>query len=42
MSENATIDKVLEAFSGDQMELIQSNLSNEQEANLKAHFAAVE
>jgi uncharacterized membrane protein len=42
MSENATIDKVLEAFSGDQMELIQSNLSNEQEATLRAHFAAVE
>lgn len=39
MSENATIDKVAEAFAGESMELIQSNLSNEQEAKLKEHFA---
>ena len=38
MSEKATVDKVLEAFSGGEMELIQSNLSNEQEAQLKEHF----
>ena len=38
MSENATVDKVLEAFSGEQMELIQSNLSGEQEAKLREHF----
>jgi len=39
MSEKATVDKVLEAFAGDQMELIQSNLSGEQEAKLREHFA---
>lgn len=39
MSENATIDKVLEAFKGEQIELLQSNLSIEQEAKLKEHFA---
>jgi len=38
MSENATVDKVLEAFSGEQMELIQSNLSGAQEAKLREHF----
>jgi uncharacterized membrane protein len=38
MSENATVDKVLEAFSGEQMELIQSTLSGEQEAKLREHF----
>lgn len=39
LSEEATVDKVLEAFSGVEMELIQSNLSNEQEAKLREHFA---
>jgi uncharacterized membrane protein len=39
MSENATVDKVLEAFAGEQIELVQSNLSTEQEAKLKEHFA---
>jgi len=39
MSENATVDKVLEAFSGESIELIQSNLSSEQEAKLREHFA---
>ena len=38
MSENATVDKVLEAFSEEQIELIQSNLSSEQEAKLRQHF----
>jgi uncharacterized membrane protein len=41
MSENATVDKVLEAFAGEPIELIQSNLSIEQEAKLKEHFATV-
>lgn len=40
MSEKATVDKVLEAFAGEPMELIQSNLSSEQEAKLKEHFSA--
>jgi uncharacterized membrane protein len=40
MSEKATIDKVIEAFAGEPMELIQSNLSSEQEAKLKEHFSA--
>jgi uncharacterized membrane protein len=39
MSQNATVDKVLDAFSGEQIELIRSNLSNEQEAKLREHFA---
>lgn len=39
MSEKVTVDKVLEAFTGEPMELIQSNLSSEQEAKLKEHFA---
>lgn len=39
MSEKATIDKVLEAFKGKQIELLQSNLSIDQEAKLKEHFA---
>lgn len=38
MSENATVDKVLDAFAGESMELIQSNLSREQEAKLRKHF----
>ncbi len=39
MSEKATVDKVLDAFPGEQVELIQSNLSSEQEAKLREHFA---
>jgi uncharacterized membrane protein len=39
MSEKATVDKVLDAFSGEPIELIQSNLSTEQEAKLREHFA---
>jgi uncharacterized membrane protein len=39
MSENATVDKVLDAFKGEGVELVQSNLSTEQEAKLKEHFA---
>ena len=37
-----TRDKVLEAFEGESMELIQSNLSNEQEATLREHFSHAE
>lgn len=39
LSQKATVDKVLDAFKGEEMELIQSNLSGEQEATLKARFA---
>ncbi len=39
MSENAAVDKVLETFSGEHVELIRSSLSPEQEARLKEHFA---
>ncbi len=35
----ATIDKVAEALGGISAELIQSNLSNEQEAKLQEHFS---
>lgn len=38
MSDNATIDRVAQAFAGVQMELIQTNLSSEQEAQLRAAF----
>lgn len=38
MTEEVTLDKVEEAFQGEDMELIQSNLSNEQEAKLREHF----
>ena len=38
MSANATVDKVAAAFAGTPMELIQSNLSEEQEAALRAAF----
>ena len=38
LSEQATIDKVSEAFKGTKMELIQSNLSADQEAALKKAF----
>ena len=36
---SATVDKVEEALEGVTMELIQSNLSNEEEAKLKEHFS---
>jgi uncharacterized membrane protein len=39
LSSDATVDKVQDAFKDTQMELIQSNLSNEQEANLSEDFA---
>jgi uncharacterized membrane protein len=39
LSGKATLDKVSEAFAGEQLELIQSNLSNEQEAKLQEHFS---
>jgi uncharacterized membrane protein len=38
MTENTTIDRVSEAFAGTKMELIQTNLSAEQEAQLRAAF----
>ena len=38
LSGDVTVDKVQDAFKGTQMELIQSNLSNEQEAKLRADF----
>ena len=40
LTENATRDKVSEALAGVEMELIQSNLSNEEEAALREHFGA--
>jgi uncharacterized membrane protein len=42
MTENVTLDKVEEALQGDHAQLIQSNLTNEQEARLKAHFSPAE
>jgi uncharacterized membrane protein len=36
---NVTLDKVQEAFKGDKAELIQSNLTNEQEEQLQSHFS---
>ncbi|MEL7039032.1 MAG: DUF1269 domain-containing protein [Cyanobacteria bacterium J06592_8] len=38
MTEEVTLDKVEEAFQGEDMELIQSNLSIEQEEKLREHF----
>jgi uncharacterized membrane protein len=38
LAESATVDKVSEAFKGTKMELIQSNLTKEQEANLRSAF----
>jgi uncharacterized membrane protein len=38
MTENATVDKVAQAFAGVKMELLQTNLSAEQEAQLRAAF----
>jgi uncharacterized membrane protein len=39
MSEQETIDKVLDEMTDESMELIQSNLSKEQEEKLKEHFS---
>src|SRR3954454_7190609 len=38
MSSNAVMDKIRDAFEGNQPELIETNLSNEQEAALRAAF----
>lgn len=38
MSDNAIVDRVSEAFAGIPMELIQTNLSSEQEAQLRTAF----
>ena len=38
LSADATVDKVSEAFKGTKMELIQSNLTAEQETNLRLAF----
>lgn len=38
MSSDAVLDKVKDAFAGQEMELIQTNLSNEDEANLRQAF----
>jgi uncharacterized membrane protein len=35
-----TLDKVEDAFKDEKIELIQSNLSKEQEARLREHFGA--
>jgi uncharacterized membrane protein len=42
MSDNAVVDRVAEAFAGTHMELIQTNLSSEQEAQLRAAFGEEE
>ncbi|MEM1281512.1 MAG: DUF1269 domain-containing protein [Cyanobacteria bacterium P01_H01_bin.152] len=42
LTESVTLDKVEEAVKADAPELIQSNLTQEQEATLKAHFSAAE
>ena len=39
MTGEVTVDKVQEALKGEQMELIASNLSNEQEATLRERFS---
>ena len=38
MSSNAVMDKIHDAFEGSKPELIETNLSNEQEAQLRAAF----
>jgi uncharacterized membrane protein len=38
LTSEVTVDKVEDAFRGEQMELIESNLSKEQEAKLREHF----
>ena len=42
MTENVTLDKVEDALKGDRAELIQSNLTKEQEDRLQAHFSVTE
>ena len=42
LSSGATVDKVTEAFKGTQMELIKSNLTQEQEKELQEAFGAEE
>jgi uncharacterized membrane protein len=42
MSTEAVIDKVKEAFAGQDMTLVQTNLSHEQEDKLRAVFAEEE
>ena len=42
MSSGAVMDKIQEAFKGMEMELIQSNLSTEQEEKLREHFGEEE
>jgi uncharacterized membrane protein len=42
MTENVTLDKVEDALKGDRAELIQSNLTKEQEARLQDHFSVTE
>ncbi len=42
MTGAATLDKVSEAFQGESMELIQSNLSHEQETTLREHFGVAD
>ena len=42
MSSDAVIDKVREAFRGQQAELVSTNLSNEQERNLREVFSESE
>ncbi len=38
LTEQATVDKIADAFKGTKMELIQSNLSDDQEKALKTAF----
>lgn len=42
MTEKVTLDKVEDALKGDRAELIQSNLTKEQEARLQEHFSVTE
>ncbi len=42
MTSDVTLDKVEDALKGDTAELIQSNLTKEQEARLKEHFSVAE
>lgn len=42
MTSNVTLDKVKDALQGDSAELIQSNLTKEQEETLQAHFSVTE
>jgi uncharacterized membrane protein len=40
LTSEVTLDKVEDAFKGEKLELIQSNLTREQEARLREHFGA--